>query len=322
MSISSPKLGRQLLLLCLLFFVASTTAFVPPPTTTPKRSSGANSSRLHVLKLPDWLSPPTAENKQPTTTKPAATENGLDEEYPWCFTGRLWFRPALVRVQDSNPQALEDSGIISILNVDGYTLGGTVALEYDTSPVGPYKEYVSMGALVASRRGGGMIGQWGSRLYVSTKVAEEICQQVWAVPAEVADIQFTETSNTNALQVTAAPDPLAEARAKQTIEVAGWSKTRVSDEDSPVRGGLPIWWTPSIKALWVRLLPTFLVPLQQPSDNKADRGLPVHKLRLSASSFSLQFCGQDPSELLGIPLGIGLSVDNVLIEIGRQEGIL
>ena len=181
-----------------------------------------------------------------------------------------------------------------------------------------------MGALVGTTRGGGMVGQWGSRLYVSTQVAEQVCRDVWAVPAEVADIRFTENNNDKtrtALNVLAAPDPLADTNQRQTIEVSGWSQTRVSNADSPVRGGIPIWWTPSIKALWVRLLPTFLVPVRQPGGGDAD-GLPVHKLRLSASSLSLQFCGQEPSELLGIPLGIGLSVDNVLIEIGRQEGVL
>lgn len=296
--------------LYLCISLATGLAFVPSYQRTLDTSS---TSRLHVLKLPDWL---VGEQNQ-STTKPA-TENGFDEDYPWCFTGRLWFRPALVRVQDSNTEALEDTGIISILNVFGYTLGGTVALEYDTSPVGPYKEYVSMGALVASSKGGGMVGQWGSRLYVSTKVAEEICQQVWAVPAEVAAIAFSDDNNDSRLQVSVAPDPLSD-KVKPAIEVAGWQKTRVSNPDSPVRGGLPIWWTPSIKALWVRLLPG-LFPLQQASEK--ENGLPLHRLRLSASSVSLQFCGQEPSDLLGIPLPIGLSVDNVLIEIGREEGVL
>ena len=293
---------------------SSASAFVLPASssqiiTPPSRIAA---SHLFALKLPDWLSPPSTVPSK----APSSNENGLDDEFPWCFTGRLWFRPALVRVQDSNTQALEDSGIVSIWNIGGYTLGGTVALEYDTSPVGPYKEYVSMGALVATTRGGGMVGQWGSRLYVSTKLAEDVCQDVWSVPAEVADIEFLEKDTT--LNVLTAPDPLADINQRQKIEVTGWSKTRVSEADSPVRGGLPIWWTPSIKALWVRLLPTFLVPVRQPDGD----GLPVHKLRLSASSLSLQFCGQEPSDLLGIPLGIGLSVDNVLIEIGRQEGIL
>ena len=41
--------------------------------------------------------------------------------------------------------------------------GGVVSLEYDVSPVGPYREYVTMGSLVTK---GGTLGQWGSRLFV------------------------------------------------------------------------------------------------------------------------------------------------------------
>ena len=120
-------------------------------------------------------------------------ENGRDEEYPWCFTGRLWFRPAIVKIpSDSNPSAPSPPPSLSILNLFGYTIGGTVALEYDTSPVGPYKEYVTMGAVVSKR---GALGQWGSRLYVSTQVAEDVCRDVWGVPAIVADINFVEERN-------------------------------------------------------------------------------------------------------------------------------
>ena len=46
--------------------------------------------------------------------------------------------------------------------------GGVVSLEYDASPVGPYREYVTMGALVTKR---GAVGQWGSRLFVRSGAA-------------------------------------------------------------------------------------------------------------------------------------------------------
>ena len=41
--------------------------------------------------------------------------------------------------------------------------------------VGPYLEYVTMGSVVAKR---GALGQWGSRLYVSSAPAEAICKEV------------------------------------------------------------------------------------------------------------------------------------------------
>jgi hypothetical protein len=45
-----------------------------------------------------------------------------------------------------------------------------------------------MGALVASDGGG--VGQWGTRLWVSTAPAEELCRAVWGVPAELRPIRF------------------------------------------------------------------------------------------------------------------------------------
>jgi hypothetical protein len=36
----------------------------------------------------------------------------------------------------------------------------------------------------------------------------------------------------------------------------------------------------------------------------------------------LVFCGQQSSESLGIPIGVGLVIDNVLIEISWQIGKL
>lgn len=258
-------------------------------------------------------------------------ENGRDPEYPWCFSGRLWFRPALVKVPDlSKPSDPAPPESVSILNIFGWTVGGTVALEYDESPVGPYLEYVTMGAVVSKR---GAIGQWGARLYVSTQVAEDVCKDVWNVPAKAADIQFDKSCSSGrggsgtSLTVETAPEK-TESGKKQTIVVGGWENTRIlnkDEKDSPryPKGGIPVLWTPSIKALYAPFVP--LPSLQQRTgdngENESDN-LPLHRLRLSASAIRLKLCGQQPSDTLGIPIGIGLVVDNVLIEISRQDGCL
>ena len=111
--------------------------------------------------------------------------NGADASYPWSFSGRFWFRPALVRAPPED--ALPDG--VSAVAALGWTLGGVVTLEYDESPVGAYREYVTMGALVTKR---GAVGQWGSRLCVSTPTAEAVCREVWGVPAQLADIELCE----------------------------------------------------------------------------------------------------------------------------------
>jgi hypothetical protein len=65
----------------------------------------------------------------------------------------------------------------------------TLTLTLTLIQVGPYLEYVTMGSVVTKR---GALGQWGSRLYVSSAPAEAICKQVWGVPAETAEIEFAE----------------------------------------------------------------------------------------------------------------------------------
>ena len=227
-------------------------------------------------------------------------ENGVDADFPWRFDGRLWFRPALVRAPD--PSSLPAG--VSAVALLGWTIGGVVALEYDESPVGPYLEYVTMGSVVTKR---GALGQWGSRLYVSSSPAEAICKEVWGVPAETADIEFVEPGL--ALRVDSSPPPSGAANAAQ-IKVGGWRTARSGG--AVLRGGLPVLWTPQIKALWAPLVPL-------PEGASEAEPLALHRLRLSATSLRLQWCGQPPSDDLGTPLGIGLTVDGVRIEIGRKQ---
>ena len=197
---------------------------------------------------------------------------------------------------------------MSAVSLFGWTVGGVVALEYDESPVGPYREYVSMGAVVTKR---GALGQWGSRLYVSSAPAEAICKEVWGVPAETAEIEFVEAGE--GLRVDQPPPPTGPEGAA-TIRVGGWEATRSGG--AALRGGLPVLWTPQVKALWAPLVPL-------PTDASAGgRDLALHPLRLSATSLRLQWCGQAPSHDLGTSLPVGLTVDGVRIEIGREKGKL
>ena len=107
-----------------------------------------------------------------------------------------------------------------------------------------------MGSVVAKRGG---VGQWGSRLYVSTTEAEQVCQDTWSVPAELANIDFIEGEDKDSLLVSDAPDKSVTG-VVQNIAIEGWAKTRVLSEEelstSKPLGGLPVLWTPSIKALW------------------------------------------------------------------------
>mmetsp|Transcript_23881 Transcript_23881/g.57581 ORF Transcript_23881/g.57581 Transcript_23881/m.57581 type:complete len:332 (+) Transcript_23881:147-1142(+) len=284
------------------------------PSPTPPSSTS-----LHVFKWPTLpsLSYPIKTEKSASIGE----RNGLDSDYPWRFEGRFIFRPSLVRISNEvQPQSA------NLLSLFGYSLGGSVVLEYDISPVGPYREYVTMGGVVSlgkvdvgepgsmdERRLG--LGQWGTNLYVSTQVAEDVCQYVWGVPAQVADIDFVQTGDNLADKF----DVGRNSRGQPKFTLSGWKNTCIveSDETSQRYGNIPIFWTPTIKALWA----PFLFQFGKQSANEKQL-LPLHKLRLSASALRLKRCQrfQSEGESAGgeIPLGVALVVDNVLIEIGER----
>ena len=306
---------------CVVALLVSACPWLSNGMTMAGRTSGMRNivASTTVARTP---APYLAQRSQEVSGGVAAEDsevNGIDEEYPYRFDGRLWFRPALVRMP-TEPLP----GDVKPIGIFGWTVGGNVCLEYDESPVGKYVEYVTMGALCTKR---GAIGQWGSRLFVSTDPAEEVCRRVWSVPAEVANINFDEGNAGDAndgLRVEQPPKrerPLGVEDAPtppETIRVSGWADTRINNigggaqEGGMAFSGLPVLWTPSIKALWAPL-----VPLAADRDAEA---LPLHRLRLSAKSVRLRWCAQSPRDELGVPIPIGLAVDGVRIEIGREEG--
>ena len=282
-------------------------------------TAATSSTSLEAFQWPTLPSFDQLQSAPSVTT--VGERNGLDEEYPWRFEGRFIFRPSLVRITPSSsspPSA-------NLLSLFGYSLGGSVVLEYDVSPVGPYREYVTMGGVVglgqvsvgeANKRLLG-VGQWGTDLYVSTQVAEDVCKQVWGVPAQVANIDFEEDGNI----IQDGPDGEDAGqmgRTKKNFQLSGWDNTRVlSAEELQQKtkrfGNIPIFWTPTIKALWA--------PISFPNiSNKVTKEelLPVHKLRLSASALRLKQCKRNQPSEGEIPIGLTLVVDNVLIEIGEQ----
>ena len=131
---------------------------------------------------------------------------------------------------------------------------------------------------------------------------------------------------------------VAPKEGQEDIQVVNWARTRSSAKSSgsssrrggdaanvnianepPTRfGGVPVFWTPSIKALWAPV-----VPLPAPSSSNAPAPLPLHQLRLSATSVRLHWCSQAAGEAgleaLGVPFPVGLSADGLRIEIGRER---
>eukprot|EP00970_Alexandrium_tamarense_P004102 scaffold693_cov200-Alexandrium_tamarense.AAC.104 len=318
-------------LIGILLLVESSSAFSPPSSSASSSFASRSSTQTSSLNAFQW---PTLDFPwaTPDTTKQTGIiigeRNGIDPNYPWRFEGRFIFRPSLVRVPSDRERLPPNTNLLSLF---GYSLGGSVVLEYDVSPVGPYREYVVMGGVVGlgrvnlgdddrtSERKLGL-GQWGTDLFVTTQVAEEVCKQVWGVPAQVADIDLIEDGGV----LRDGPDEVIGRGMKPKFILSGWNEARVltnKNEDSSIKryGNIPIFWTPTIKALWA--------PISLPGSGSSDASpqqqkelLPVHKLRLSASALSLKWCEriQQTSSAGEIPIGLALVVDNVLIEIGER----
>ena len=330
--------GSILLLLCLApsssshqanAFCCLTNNF---PTTTA-------TSSLQAFKWPTLSNPFDNVVNDDTIVDQSSQRNGLDPNYPWRFEGRFIFRPSLVRVSNSIPPSVPPAAT-TLVSLFGYTLGGSVILEYDISPVGPYTEYVTMGGIVAlgkvdignQRRGILGLGQWGTNLYVSTQNAENVCKQVWGVPAQVATIKLNE-SGENLI------DGTSEDGNNDGFILSGWDNARLlkqnNDDDgrddatiittAKRYGNIPIYWTPTIKALWAPLLFPGNFGIENRNKEEEDMPLlPLHQLRLSASAIRIKKCCRIISNNLQIkgkdevPLGIALVVDNVLIEISER----
>lgn len=81
------------------------------------------------------------------------------------------------------------------------SLGRYLVLEYDTSPVGSYREWVVLGGLPLYTRqtssSSSCVSQFGSALYVSKPAAESLCQRTWGLTAQGAAVQFAEDNSDN-----------------------------------------------------------------------------------------------------------------------------
>ena len=239
---------------------------------------------LATLAATAAFQPPQAQ----PTHRPRRATSAADEE-GWRFEGRFVFAPQLVRVPDDPPDAF-------VVNLFGWTLGGVVALQYDSSLVGPYLEFVEMGALVVRN---GCIGQWGSRLLVSNEEAKEACEDVWRVPAGTRSLNYMDEGDTLVVEGDDASSKIhGWARVKGGLRLFGWR--------SPA---LPVLWTPAIKALWA--------PVKLPSSRSVD--LDVHVLGLSATSLALRRF-RDERDVDRIPLGFCVAADGLRIDIAPWRG--
>ena len=267
-----------------------------------------------------WQQTSSSTDDGARVTSTTALSQDVDPAFPYKFKGRCIFVPSLVRLPEDNNLP---SGI-SVLNLAGWTVGGTVVLEYDESAVGYYREWVDLGGLALYTRQSPqgqsfLVGQYGSNLFVSRPEAEELCVNVWGLVAKGADIEFSEPKDGGVCELQRS-EP-ARAGSNPILSTFGWK-----DLWKPGRlsfSGLNLLWTPTIKAIWACLghRPTESEDTQEPL-------LPLHRLRLAGRVGLSRFntvddeVDADSDEISWprqkIAFGVGLTVEDLVIEISLE----
>ena len=232
---------------------------------------------------------------QSTDAKPAAVayQNSPDPDFPWRFEGRAMLRPALVRVEDD-----ASTTCYTTLSFFGWTIGGCVALEYDTSPAGiPYREFVVLRSL--GWLGGLAVGQVGKALYVNETEAVAMCEDIWDLPANRASRLDFVSDPEGQMSIS--------MEEESKFEVKGWSTLHSSRDGPNVQ--LPLLWTPTITGIWTDAI---LDWLRATTHTELD----LRKLRVSGGA-RLQLSGETetPSSMSMIPLGVDIVLCNAVIEI-------
>lgn len=113
------------------------------------------------------------------------------------------------------------------------TLGGLFAVEYESSPVGPYKEIAVLSGLVARNWGLGGLGAWASHIFVDSVDAAKAGEEIWGLPATVVPIDFDLPTPNRSGDEAKGEDGVTFILNNDKVGVAGWKKTsrRVSDLD-------------------------------------------------------------------------------------------
>ena len=253
--------------------------------------------------------------------------NSQDAEFPWQFNGRAILCPMLVRTSTSlsDPASQEKLEKWNILpwSFFGWTVGGTVALEYDDSPVGPYTEFARLGCLASTLHrqedtpssGGGsqrvLVGQVGTKLYVNENIALSLCEQVWNMTAYLSNDEIVQEHRDTIAGVQAVDDELTDSKQDRKTD------TTVNALTIGTVNSIPLLWTPTITTIWAQLSPR--IPSVTLLQGEYHSGLPLNRLRLSTKVkfvTSPEIRKSRSSDV--IPLGFGVALCGLKIEISPR----
>lgn len=144
---------------------------------------------------------------------------------PWSFqASRIFYQFQAIPSDNARtfcpPCSGELQSPLTLLSVGGYTLGGIFCVEYEDSPIGPYREVAILSSLVA-RVPAIAIGAWASHIFVDSQDAADYGRDYWGLPATVVPIQFADDDDN---------DEQSCYFSDKEILVSGWDKAKTKTE--------------------------------------------------------------------------------------------
>lgn len=188
-----------------------------------------------AMKLPNLFE---IANNIPRSGTAGNARAGTVPDPPWEFQARrIYYQflaipsetaqkycPPCRKIHDGENSGNNKKSPLIILSLGGFTLGGIVCIEYENSPIGPYREVAILSSLVGSWRSPlqlPAIGAWASHIFVDLEDAAVYGEKFWGLPASVVPIQFSSSGDeNNAGEHTRDCDTIWFS--DQAIRISGW----------------------------------------------------------------------------------------------------
>ena len=180
---------------------------------------------------------PSIRTSSPIASLPDATASADESKMnagsvplpPWTFeASRIHYQFHLVKADVARrftPPAMD--GSLRLLSFLGWTLGGVFCVEYNNSPVGPYREVAILSSLVADIKSLS-IGAWASHIYVDSLEAARYGEDFWGLPAMVVGIEMKQNADGSGTS------PTIQFAENNSIKIFGWNR---NDEMSSETAG-------------------------------------------------------------------------------------
>lgn len=168
---------------------------------------------------------------------------------PWSFeASRIHYQFATIPTDVARrcipfADADEAGDKLRLLSFAGRTLGGIFAVEYSSSPIGPYREVAVLAGLVAGSIATPVgsipdvlrVGAWASHIFVDSTEAAAYGEKFWGLPAEVVEIDFDmpPMSGLRGDRVGAGCPTFVFANDDGKVGVAGWTGGRAPRPSPP-----------------------------------------------------------------------------------------